>query len=51
MVDMLLDLALTIPGSHEGHGAQKGDMNPLYWRLGQGSSLTSGGNRRTRIIS
>jgi hypothetical protein len=42
---MLLDLALTVPGSHQGHGAQKGDMNPLYWRPGQNSSLTIGGNR------
>jgi hypothetical protein len=42
---MLLDLALTVPGSHQGHGAQTGDMNPLYWRPGQGSSLTMGGNR------
>jgi hypothetical protein len=42
---MLLDLALTVPGSHMGHGAQAGDMNPLYWRPGQGSSLTIGGNR------
>ena len=42
---MLLDLALTVPGSHQGHGAQTGDMNPLYWRPGQGSSLTIGGNR------
>ena len=42
---MLLDLALTVPGSHQGHGAQAGDMNPLYWRPGQGSSLTIGGNR------
>ena len=42
---MLLDLALTVPGSHQGHGAQTGEMNPLYWRPGQGSSLTIGGNR------
>src|ERR1039457_16905 len=42
---MLLDLALTVPGAHQGHGAQKGDMNPLYWRPGQNSSLTIGGNR------
>ena len=42
---MLLDLALTVPGSHQGHGAQTGNMNPLYWRPGQGSSLTIGGNR------
>jgi Carboxypeptidase regulatory-like domain len=42
---MLLDLALTVPGSHQGHGAQTGSMNPLYWRPGQASSLTIGGNR------
>lgn len=42
---MLLDLALTVPGSHQGHGAQTGNMNPLYWRPGQASSLTIGGNR------
>jgi hypothetical protein len=42
---MLLDLALTVPGSHQGHGAQTGNMNPLYWRPGQNSSLTIGGNR------
>jgi hypothetical protein len=42
---MLLDLALTVPGSHAGHGAQMGDMNPLYWRPGQNSSLVIGGNR------
>lgn len=41
----LLDLALSVPGSHMGHGAQRGDMNPLYWRPGQNSSLTIGGNR------
>ena len=28
-----------------GHGAQTGTMNPLYWRPGQASSLTIGGNR------
>jgi len=42
---MLLDLALTVPGSHIGHGAQAGNMNTLYWRPGQASSLTIGGNR------
>ena len=42
---MLLDLALTVPGAHQGHGAQLGTMNPLYWRPGQPSSLTIGGNR------
>lgn len=29
---MLIDLVLTVPGAHLGHGAQTGDMNPLYWR-------------------
>jgi hypothetical protein len=42
---MLLDLALTVPGAHVGHGAQTGTMNPLYWRPGQASSITVGGNR------
>ena len=42
---MLLDLALTVPGSHMGHGAQEGNANPLYWRPSQGSALTIGGNR------
>ncbi len=41
----LLDLALTVPGSHVGHGAQTGSMNTLYWRPGQASSVTIGGNR------
>jgi hypothetical protein len=42
---MLLDLALTVPGAHAGHGAQTGTMNPLYWRPGQASAITIGGNR------
>src|ERR1022692_71637 len=42
---MLVDLVLTVPGAHVGHGAQTGDMNPLYWRPGQRSSVTIGGNR------
>jgi hypothetical protein len=42
---MLIDLALTVPGSHIGHGAQTGDMNSLYWRPGQRSAITIGGNR------
>ena len=42
---MLLDLALTVPGSHMSHGAQEGNMNPLYWRPGQASALSIGGNR------
>ena len=41
----LLDLVLTVPGAHEGHGAQTGTMNPLYWRPGQPSAITIGGNR------
>lgn len=42
---MLVDLALTVPGAHAGHGAQSGDMNALYWRPGQRSAITIGGNR------
>jgi len=42
---MLIDLALTVPGSHVSHGAQTGDMNPLYWRPGQRSAVSVGGNR------
>jgi hypothetical protein len=42
---MLIDLVLSVPGAHESHGAQTGDMNPLYWRPGQRSSVSVGGNR------
>jgi Carboxypeptidase regulatory-like domain len=42
---MLVDLMLTVPGAHIGHGAQTGDMNPLYWRPGQRSAVSIGGNR------
>ncbi len=42
---MLLDLALTVPGSHVGFGAQTGETNPLYWRPGQRSAIVIGGNR------
>src|SRR6476646_8383104 len=42
---MLLDLALTVPGSHMSHGAQAGDMHPLYWRPGQASALSIAGSR------
>jgi hypothetical protein len=42
---MLIDLVLTVPGAHESHGAQVGDMSPLYWRPGQRSALSIGGNR------
>ncbi len=42
---MLLDLAVTVPGAHVGSGAQEGGTNPLYWRPGQNSALSIGGNR------
>ncbi len=41
----LIDLVLTVPGAHVGHGAQTGNMNPLYWRPGQRSAVSIGGNR------
>jgi len=37
---MLLDLAVTVPGWHVSHGAQAGDMNPLYWRPEQPSAIS-----------
>ena len=42
---MLIDLMLTVPGSHVSHGAQTGNMNPLYWRPGQRSAVSISGNR------
>ncbi|HEY7615541.1 MAG TPA: carboxypeptidase regulatory-like domain-containing protein, partial [Terriglobales bacterium] len=42
---MLIDLVLTVPGSHLSHGAQTGDMNPLYWRPGQRSAVSIAGSR------
>src|SRR6266480_6079728 len=42
---MLIDLVLTVPGAHESHGAQTGNMSPLYWRPGQRSAVSIGGNR------
>src|SRR3977135_2639814 len=42
---MLIDLVLPVPGAHESHGAQAGDMSPLYWRPGQRSAVSIGGNR------
>ena len=42
---MLIDLVLTVPGAHESHGAQTGNMNPLYWRPGQRSAVSIGGSR------
>ena len=41
----LIALALTVPDAHIGHGAQAGDMSPLYWRPGEPSAITIGGNR------
>src|SRR6185437_11284283 len=42
---MLIDLVLTVPGAHVSHGAATGDMNALYWRPGQRSAVSIGGNR------
>lgn len=42
---MLIDLVLTVPGSHVGFGAQTGATNPLYWRPGQRSAVVIGGSR------
>src|ERR1051326_4391787 len=42
---MLIDLVLTIPGTHIGFGAQTGQTNPLYWRPGQRSAVVIGGAR------
>jgi len=42
---MLVDLVLTVPGTHVGFGAQTGETNPLYWRPGQRSAIVIGGSR------
>jgi hypothetical protein len=42
---MLIDLVLTVPGTHVGFGAQTGSTNPLYWRPGQRSAVVVGGAR------
>jgi hypothetical protein len=42
---MLVDLVLMVPGAHVSHGAQTGNMNPLYWRPGQRSAVSVGGSR------
>jgi Carboxypeptidase regulatory-like domain len=42
---MLIDLVLTVPGTHVGFGAQTGSTNPLYWRPGQRSAVVIGGAR------
>ena len=39
---MLIDSVLTVPGAHVSHGAQAGDMSPLYWRPGQRSAVSIG---------
>jgi hypothetical protein len=40
-----LELAMLVPGAHTSHGAQMGNMSPLYWRPGQSSALTISGGR------
>ena len=40
-----LELALLVPGAHTSHGAQMGNMSPLYWRPGQNSAITISGGR------
>jgi outer membrane receptor protein involved in Fe transport len=40
-----LELAMLVPGTHSGHGAQMGDMSPLYWRPGQSSAISIAGAR------
>jgi carboxypeptidase family protein len=40
-----LELAMLVPGAHSSHGAQMGDMSPLYWRPGQNSAITIAGAR------
>ena len=42
---MLIDLVLSVPGAHESHGAQAGNISPLYWRPGQRSAISISGNR------
>ena len=41
----LIDLVTTVPGAHQGSGAQQGNANPLYWRPGQFSAISIGGSR------
>jgi len=48
---MLIDLALTVPDAHIGHGAQTGDMSPLYWRPGQRSQSPSAATGPTRTTT
>ena len=43
---MLIDLVLTVPGAHVSHGAQTGNMNPLYWRPGERSASSTRARRR-----
>jgi outer membrane receptor protein involved in Fe transport len=40
-----LELALLVPGAHTSHGAQMGDVSPLYWRPGQSSAISITGGR------
>jgi len=40
---------LTVPARHVGHGAQTGDMSPLYWRPGRPRHHI-GGTAPTRLF-
>jgi hypothetical protein len=40
-----LELSMLVPGVHDSHGAQKGNMSPLYWRPGQNSAISVSGGR------
>lgn len=45
-----LELSLLTPGAHTSHGAQMGNMNPLYWRPGQNSAISVGGGRADQNV-
>ena len=40
-----LELSLLVPGVHDSHGTQKGNMSSLYWRPGQNSAISVSGGR------
>ncbi len=45
-----LELSLLTPGARTSHGAQMGNMNPLYWRPGQNSAISVGGGRADQNV-
>jgi hypothetical protein len=45
-----LELTLLTPGARTSHGAQSGNMNPLYWRPGQNSAISVGGGRADQNV-